>query len=163
MTTVHDEGAILMALSKRGLPLYRKKVESEVTQLCLTLCDPVDCSLPGFSIHGIFQARVLEWVAIFFSRGSSWPRNQTQVSCIASRRFTLWATRVALYRRTILLSDGTGNNPQRSLTFQPMILFTFLEGWAVRVHNNQQMLPKWDGCEHLPHTVVWVQSICYHV
>ena len=48
-----------------------QKSESEVTQLCLTLCNPVDCSLPGSSIHGIFQARVLEWVAISFSRGSS--------------------------------------------------------------------------------------------
>ena len=45
--------------------------ESEVAQSCLTLCDPMDCSLPGFSVHGIFQARVLEWVAISFSRGSS--------------------------------------------------------------------------------------------
>ena len=61
---------------------------------------------------------------------------------------------LALYRRTLLLSDGTGINPQRSLTFQPMILFTSLEGWAVRVHNNQKMLLKWDGCEYLPHTVV---------
>ena len=57
--------------------------------------DPMDCSLPGFSVHGIFQARVLEWVATSFSRGSSWPRDQTQVSCIASRHFTLWATREA--------------------------------------------------------------------
>ena len=44
---------------------------SEVAQSCLTLCDPMDYSLPGSSIHGIFQARVLEWVATFFSRGSS--------------------------------------------------------------------------------------------
>ena len=49
--------------------------ESEVTQPCLTLRDPTDCSLPGFSIHGIFQARILEWVAISFSRGSSRPRS----------------------------------------------------------------------------------------
>ena len=62
-------------------------------QSCLTLCDPMDCSLPGFSVHEIFQARVLEWVAISFSRGSSWPRDWTQVSCIAGWRFTLWATR----------------------------------------------------------------------
>ena len=55
----------------------------------------MDCNLPGFYVHGIFQARVLEWVAISFSRGSSWPKYQTQVSCIASRRFTLWATREA--------------------------------------------------------------------
>ena len=49
----------------------KEKKESEVTQSCPTLCDPMDCSLPGSSIHGIFQARVPEWVAIAFSRGSS--------------------------------------------------------------------------------------------
>ena len=63
--------------------------ESEVSQSCLTLCDPVDCSLLGSSVHGIFQARVLEWVAISFSRGSSQPRDRTQVSCIVGRRFTV--------------------------------------------------------------------------
>ena len=52
---------------------------SEVAQSCPTLCNPMDCSLPGFSIHGIFQARVLEWVAISFSRGSSQPRDQTHL------------------------------------------------------------------------------------
>ena len=60
-----------------------------------TLCSPMDCSLSGFSVHGIFQARVLEWIAVSFSRGSSWPRNRTRVSCIAGRRFTVWATREA--------------------------------------------------------------------
>ena len=64
---------------------------SEV-QSCPTLCDPMDCSLPGFSIHGIFQARILEWVAISFSRGSSQPRDRILVSCIAGRVLTLWAT-----------------------------------------------------------------------
>ena len=54
--------------------------ESEVTQSCPTLCDPMDCSLPGLSVHGIFQGRVLEWVVISFSRGSSSPRDWTQVS-----------------------------------------------------------------------------------
>ena len=53
----------------------------------------MDCSLPGSSVHGILQARILEWVAISFSRGSSQPRNRTQVSHIAGRRFNLWATR----------------------------------------------------------------------
>ena len=72
------------------------KSESEVAQSCLTLSDPMDCSLPGSSNHGIFQARVPEWVAIPFSRGSSWPRDRTLVSCIAGRGFTLWATREAL-------------------------------------------------------------------
>ena len=54
-------------------------------------CDPMDYSLPGSSVHRIFQARILEWVAISFSRGSSWPRDQTQVSHIVGRCFTLWA------------------------------------------------------------------------
>ena len=66
---------------------------NEVAQLCPTHCDHLDCSLPGFSIHGIFQARVLEWFAISLSRGSSQPRDWTQVSHIAGRCFTLWATR----------------------------------------------------------------------
>ena len=65
----------------------------KATQSCLTLCDPRDCSLTGSSVRGIFQARVLEWVAIAFSRGSSWPRDRTEVSCIAGRCFTIWATR----------------------------------------------------------------------
>ena len=60
------------------------KNESEVTQSCLTLCDPVDCSLPGSSVHGIFIARGLKWVAISFSSGSSQPRDQTQVSHIVA-------------------------------------------------------------------------------
>ena len=55
--------------------------------------DPMDYSLPGFSIHGIFQARVLEWVAISFFRGSSRPRDQTWVSLIVGRCYTVWATR----------------------------------------------------------------------
>ena len=70
-------------------------VYCEVTQSCPTLCDPVDCSLPGFSVHGILQARILEWVTISFSRGSSWPRDRTRVSCIGVRHFNLWATREA--------------------------------------------------------------------
>ena len=69
------------------------KSESEVAQSYLTLCDPMDCSLPCSSLHGIFQARVLEQVAISFSRGSSQPRDRTWVSHIVGRRFTVWATR----------------------------------------------------------------------
>ena len=55
---------------------FLKHVWSEVTQLCPTLCDPMDCSLSGSSVHGIFQTRVLEWIAISCSRGSLRPRNQ---------------------------------------------------------------------------------------
>ena len=61
-----------------------------VTQLCPTLCDPKD-----YTVHRILQARILEWVAFPFSRGSSQPRNRTQVSCIAGRFFTSWDTREA--------------------------------------------------------------------
>ena len=70
------------------------KVKVLVTQLCPTLCDPMDCSPPCSSVHGILQARMLEWVAIRFSRGSSQPRDGTWVSWIM-RFFTIWATREA--------------------------------------------------------------------
>ena len=56
-----------------------------VTKSCMTLCDPMDCILPGSSLHGILQATVLEWVAISFSRGSFQPRDQTRVSCTVGR------------------------------------------------------------------------------
>ena len=71
------------------------KSESEIAQSCPPLCDPMDLSLPGSSVYGIFQARVLEWVAISFSRGSSQPRDRTPVSHTAGRRFTVQTTREA--------------------------------------------------------------------
>ena len=64
------------------------KSESEVAQLCPTPSDLMNCSLPGSSVHGIHQARVLEWAAIFFPRGSSRPKTRTRISCIAGRFFT---------------------------------------------------------------------------
>ena len=67
---------------------------SEAAQSCPTLCDPMDYSLQGSSVHGIIQARVLEWVAISFSRGSSQARDRTGVSRIAGRCFTVWSTRL---------------------------------------------------------------------
>ena len=88
------------------LPAYIKAKKSKVTQSCPTLCDPMGYGLPGSSVHGIFQARILEWVAISFSRGSSWPRDRTQVSCIAGRCFTLWATREVLQPTIPLLLKG---------------------------------------------------------
>ena len=63
--------------------------EREVAQSCPTLCHPMDCSLPGSSVHGIFQAIVLEWIAISFSKESSGPRDRTRVSHIVDRRFTI--------------------------------------------------------------------------
>ena len=76
-----------------------------VAQSYLTLCDPMDCSLPGSSIRGIFQARILEWIDISFSRGSSWPRDQTQVSHIAGKHFTIWASRGAVIMNWIFHLD----------------------------------------------------------
>ena len=69
------------------------KVKGLVAQSCSTLCKPMDCSLPGSSVHGILQAQILEWVAMPSSRGSSQPRDQTQVSHISGRFFTVWAPR----------------------------------------------------------------------
>ena len=68
----------------------RMKVKVNVAQLCLTLCYPMDCT-----VHGILQARMLEWAAVPFSRGSSQPRNTTQISHFAGGFFTSWATREA--------------------------------------------------------------------
>ena len=64
-------------------------------QLCPTLWDPMDCNLPGSSVHEILWARILEWVVMPSSRGSSQPRNQMGLSCIAGGFFTSWATREA--------------------------------------------------------------------
>ena len=70
-----------------------------VTQSCLTFCNPMDCSPLGSSVHGILQARILEWVD--FSKGSSWSRDWTWVSCIAGVRFTVWT------RIQVLLTSST--------------------------------------------------------
>ena len=66
-------------------------VYAKSLQLCLTLCNPRDCSPSGSCVHGILQARMLEWVAMPSSRGSSWPKEQTCVSCIVGGFFTVWA------------------------------------------------------------------------
>ena len=67
-----------------------------VSQSCPTLCDTVDCSPSSSSFHRILQARICEWVAIYFSRGSAQPRHQIWVSCIAGRFFTIWVTRIGI-------------------------------------------------------------------
>ena len=77
-------------------------------QSCLTLSDPMDCNLQSSSVHEILQARILEWVAISFSRGSSWPRDRTQVEqTIAGRFLTIWATREAHGYRYIYINTYT--------------------------------------------------------
>ena len=79
--------------------------EREVVLSCSTLCDPMDCSLPGSSVHGNFQERVLEWVAISISRGSSQARDRIQI-CTAGRRFAIWATRKSLCTEYIMWNAG---------------------------------------------------------
>ena len=76
--------------------VYSYSLKVLVAQSCLTLCDSMDCNLPGSSVLGILQARIVEWVAISFSRGSSQPRDQTRTSCIAGRYLIIWVTREAL-------------------------------------------------------------------
>ena len=71
------------------------KLKLLLIQTCLTLCSPMDSSVSGSSVHGILQARILEWVIHSLLPGSSPPRDQTQVSCIAGRFFTIWAAREA--------------------------------------------------------------------
>ena len=96
---------------------------SEVTQSCLTLCDPMDGNLPGSAVHGIFQARILEWGAISFSRGSSQPRDRTQVCCIADRRFTVWATREAPVSCIMSWTSIHSSSGNLSIKSSPLNLF----------------------------------------
>ena len=83
-----------------------------VAKLCPTLCDSVNCSLPSSYVHLILQARILDWLANPFSRGSSRPRNWTQVSCIAGKFFTIWANKEA----TIYAAAAATKSLQSCLT-----------------------------------------------
>ena len=92
MLTLEDEraGVTVWRRLRSGLdPTNSVSVSCSVVP---TVCDPLDCSPRGSSVHGIFHERILEWVAISSSRGSSRPRDRTQVSCTAGRFFTGWAT-----------------------------------------------------------------------
>ena len=91
-----------------------------VAQSCLTLCDPMDCNVPGSSVHGIFQTRILEWVAIFFSRGSSWPRDWTQVSCIAGRLLTPEPQGMTIYSKFTAFMYSFFLNKKKQYYFQSL-------------------------------------------
>ena len=80
---------ILLPLSHQGSPFISLKML--VAQWCLTVIPWTIHSLSGSSVHGTLQARILQWVAIPFSRGSSWLRDQPRVYCITGRFFTIWA------------------------------------------------------------------------
>ena len=89
-----------------------KESESEVAQSCPTLCDPMGCSPPGSSVHGISQARILEWAAIFFSRGSFRPRDRTIVFFIVRWILYHGATREALINYTLQCKINFFKNPR---------------------------------------------------
>ena len=80
---------VLWKPRKVGLLRVKIEVKMLVAQLCLTLSNPMDSSPPGSSVHGILQARILEWVAILFSRGSFQPRDRTRVCCTVDKFFTI--------------------------------------------------------------------------
>ena len=103
---------------------------SEVTQSCLTLCHLVDCSPPGSSVHGILEARILEWVAISFPRGSSQPRDRTQVSRIAGRRFNLWATREECNEIKRVLNGNLSSDPSTENKPTAQLLRGTKDGWS---------------------------------
>ena len=100
-----------------------------VALLCPTLCDPLDCSPPGSSVHGILQARILEWIAMPSSRGFSQPRDLTCVSCIAGGFFTSWPAREAhlylhlylwsIFISHVLLPSHLSSSPELSGTLHP--------------------------------------------
>jgi len=93
----------------------------KVAQPYLTLCDPMDGSSPGSSVHGTLRARKLEWAAVPFSMAPSQPRDQTQVSSIEGRFFTSWAPREAQYTRKNTAKFSTGPDMCMSVTLQEVI------------------------------------------
>ena len=110
-----------------------------VTQSCLTLCGPMDCNPPGTSVHGILQERILEWVAVPSSRGSSKPRDGTQVSHIAGRFFTVWATREAPLIKAVFLKwrfPETRAYYENVHTKSDHVAKLFLEIWKLRIYLN---------------------------
>ena len=107
---------------------FEEKVKVLIIQSCRALFNPMDCSLPGSSVHGILQARIVEWVAISCSRGFSWPRDRTRVSCIAGRFFTTEPVRNTFSCITwgkSLYSHGQAIKPQMStnITFTWILYF----------------------------------------
>ena len=127
-------GKVLAGLGWAGLATLSWECEwvSEVAQLCPTLCNPMNCSPPGSPIHGIFQARILEWATISFSRGSSWPRDWTEVSRIVGRHFTVWATREVRPESEVSYFPGRVSAYSQArvwlvMSYPWMILFVWLQ------------------------------------
>ena len=119
-----------------------------IAQSCLTLWDLMDYGLPGSTVHGICSARILKWIAIPFSRGSFWPKDQTQVCWIAGRCFTIWDTREGLSSYTCL------SNSWRMSVSSSFVLHLGYRIKSTVSKNVPSWAPKlWGGGD-------W---ICYHV
>ena len=96
------------------------------------LSNSMDCSPPGSSVYGILQIRMLEWVAILFSRGSSWPRGWAQVSSIAGRFLTIWATREAPLTFLALCFQKRMQSDHMLYSLYPLLLvFKFNIFWII--------------------------------
>ena len=117
----------------------RPQDEVKVAQSCLTLCDPMDSS-----VHGILEARILEWVAFPFSRGSSQPRDQTQISHTAGRFFTSWATREAHSEKHcyIFFLVKTTGYLNKTVYYIELSFFPFRSEY--KYYNSREIIGKWD-------------------
>ena len=108
-------------------------VHAKSLQLCLTLCDPMDCSPPGSFVHGILQARILEWIAIPSSRGSSQPRDLTQ-----SLPYCTWILYGLSHQESpgilewVAYPFSSGSSPPRNWTCISCIMGEFFTNWATR-------------------------------
>ena len=136
-----------------------------VVQLCLTLCDPMDCSPPGFSVHRILQAGILEWIVNSFSRESSWPRDWTQVSHFAGRFFTIWTTWEAhpphsqlvhfcpvpcwfyFYSFKFILIDGQGRSPSLFFFLKIVLVICALDStvWILGSFHQISEVSSWES------------------
>ena len=133
--------------------------EMKGAQSCLTLCDPMD-----YTVHGILQARILEWVAFPFSRGSSQPRNQTRVSCIASGFFTNWAIREAQLVSTTKSEVFQVSINQQVFTAAAAVTSVVSDSVRPRRRQPTRLLCPWDspgkntgvGCHFLLRNIYWI-------
>ena len=116
-------------------------------QSCPTLFNPLDWSPPGSSVHGILQASILECIAMPSSRGSSWPRDRTQVSCIAGGFFTVWATR----------EDNSPYKPQRHFYFLlKCCTFTYLWNLLLKVTGDLLIIKSYAMFSYLTSVLTWL-------
>ena len=144
-------GVLLSVLKRTGQPpLQRGGSGSEVAQSSPTLCDTMDCSPPGASVHGIFQARILGWVAIPFSRESSQPKDRTRVTCTAGRRFyhlSHQGSRRGIQPQTSVVGGGNcapaqgHRGPEPGPRAQPVLFTAFTAASSSWVTSSHGLLP----------------------